>query len=141
MELILKRLKAVQPNKEFHEHSRALILNAAQIEAVPPAYLTLANIFNYKNAAVFASLAIVLLASGLSLLYNAPAPSLADSLDNQKLTEEAQTLDIQIQLSQVRYYQDSAQKIEVALNEASDEYAASEAHQKELDELLNELTL
>ena len=142
MELLLTKLKAIKPNKEFAAQSKALIFAAPQLEknSVAFNFQSLLSFPNKTLATVGAALVLLLIGS-IPALLNSPTPSMADSLDQEKLTSEAQSLDIQIQLSQVQYYEDSARKIEVALNEASDQYGSSITHQKQLDELLNELTL
>lgn len=141
MELLLTKLKTIKPNKEFTVRSKALIFAAPQLEKnslFSPWLLTLP----YKTLAGISAAAILMLLGGLATFLHSPtAPALTDSLDQENLAQEARLLDIQIQLSQVQYYEESARKIEVALNEASDEYDSSNAHQKQLDELLNELTL
>ena len=69
------------------------------------------------------------------------SPATLSSLDPEKINEESEKLDIQIQLSQAKYYENSAKKIDVALNETSDEFKKTANRQKELEQLLNELTL
>ena len=80
---------------------------------------------------------------GLIPLFNNffAAPSIADNLNPDTLSKEAISLDIQIQLSQAEYYQDSAKQIEVALLETSDEQDQILKNSEELDALLKELTL
>ena len=117
MEQHLTKFKNIQPNKDFQERSKQLILAAAQLE---PTGFTLPQ---WLSKAVFApALAtILLILGGLSALLNGSSPSLADSLNQENLAAEVKSLDIQIQLSQVQYYQDSIKKIEVALQEISGE--------------------
>ena len=50
-------------------------------------------------------------------------------------------LDIQIQLSRAQYYEDSAEKIEIALRATSDEFTNARNRDEKLDELFRELTL
>lgn len=139
MKSLLTKLKTIEPNKEFTARSKALIFTAPQLEKKSPAFPWLLAL-PYKTLAGISAVAVLMLLGGTTLLHS-PAPALTDSLDQENLAQEAKSLDIQIQLSQVQYYEESARKIEVALNEASDEYDSSSAHQKQLDELLNELTL
>lgn len=141
MELLLTKLKTIQPNKEFTAQSKALIFAVPQLEK-KLLFSSWLLALPYKTLAGISAAAVLMLLGGLATFLNSPtAPALTDSLDQENLAQEARSLDIQIQLSQVQYYEESARKIEVALNEASDEYDSSSAHQKQLDELLNELTL
>lgn len=134
MEQLLTKLKKIEPPKEFSNRSKALLFSRPQAKPAPLVGL------NWLNFAI--GTLILILGSATALIQgNRPAGLAADSLNQEKLAQEAQSLDIQIQLSQVRYYADSAKKIEVALMETSDEYDPSGEHQKRLDELLNELTL
>lgn len=112
MEQLLTKLKTIQPNKDFQNRSKALIFSRPQLEP--------AGIIDWWPAISLSLAAIVLILSGLSVI-NTASPSLADSLDQEKLATEVKSLDIQIQLSQVQYYQDSIKKMEVALKEISGE--------------------
>lgn len=142
MESLLTKLKNIQPNKDFQNRSKQLIFVTSQLETPRLILINqwLNNSFQYKNSFALTLAAIFLILGGLTAL-TPNSPSLADSLDQDKLTKEAQSLDIQIQLSQAQYYQNSAKNIEVALLETSGKSDSSGAQQKKLEELLNELTL
>ena len=121
MERLFTKLKAIEPSKDFKERSLALILNSHQNQPKTLWDFLLAGA-HPGIAPSFAALGIILVLGGLSILNNyLPSKSLVSSLNQETLSAEAKSLDIQIQLSQVQYYEDSAKKIEVALNQASDE--------------------
>lgn len=121
MEPLLTKLKSIEPNKDFKTRSLAIILNSRQIQPKTIWDYILANP-HQKIAFSLTTLAILLILGGLSALNSSfSAPSLASSLNQSALDAEAKSLDIQIQLSQVQYYQDSIKRIEVALKEISGE--------------------
>ncbi len=142
MERLLTKLKSIEPNKEFKERSRALILNSPQSGISIGIFNRLLNSAQFSAAFSLAAIFIFLIIGGLSMLsQRILSPALLSSLDPENLTEEAASLDFQIQLSQAEYYEESAEKVEIALNETSGELKNLENREEELNKLLNEITL
>lgn len=138
MENLLSKLKAIKPNKDFSESSKAVILSSPQLESLKWEWPSFP-----KTKIMSLSTAALIVIIGLIPLFNNffAAPAIAENLNPDKLSKEAVSLDIQIQLSQAKYYQDSAKQIEVALLETSDEQSQILENSEELDALLKELTL
>ncbi len=142
MEQLLTKLKKIRPNEDFKNRSLALILNSPQANFHPKIFRRFLTTFQFSAALGLAAAFIFLIAGSLSLInQKLLSPAAFSSLDPEKINEESEKLDIQIQLSQAKYYENSAQKIDVALNETSDELKKTADRQKKLDQLLNELTL
>ncbi|MBI4992338.1 MAG: hypothetical protein HZB99_03925 [Candidatus Harrisonbacteria bacterium] len=140
MEQLLSRLKAIEPNKEYRERSRVLILNSQQI-SYPTFFNRILDTIQYGAAYSLAIIFIFLLVGGLSMFSRGIySPAVISNLDPQTLKEESENFDIQIQLSQAEYYENSAKTIEIALNATSDEIKTNNDKER-LDELLKELTL
>ena len=118
MEQLLTKLKTIQPDTKFSERSKALILSTPQ--TTPRFRLTgyFLNAINFSAAVSLAIIFILFAVSGISFLgKKVLSPSLLPSLSQENLKEEIET--INIQLSQIQYYQDSVKKTEVALKETS----------------------
>lgn len=139
MERLLTKLKVIEPNKEFQKQSRLLILSTPQNLPPKSIFGRLSENLQYQTVSAVALFGILAVLTGLSLIQDTSNQSLSSNLDPEQLGAEAK--DIQIHLSQAQYYQESAEKIEVALKETSDEQTASQQYQEKLDELLNELIL
>lgn len=124
MEHLLKKFKYIQPDSDFKEHSKMLIFSTPQQQPESTAILILSQLLAPKTAVALGLIFLLFLLGGFNLFNstNNSQPALTH-LDPKKLTEEAKNLDIQIRLSQVKYYEDSLKKVEVALSEASGEIA------------------
>lgn len=121
MEQIFTKLKTIQPSAEFRAQSKMLILSSAQNQPKP---FTLANLLPEMMQSSFAfglsALMLFMIVGGLSLFNQKfVSPAVLSALDANSLNNEVEKMDIQIQIAQVKYYEDSAQKVEVALNETS----------------------
>lgn len=139
MEQLLSKFKKIEPRNEFKEHSRALILNAPQNHQ-PGMLLYIARMLNFKTGLGMAAVFIVVILTGLSLLNQRLARSeLVSGLDSQELNKEVE--EFNIQLSQVRYYENSAKRIEVALKKTSGESITPEEQKEGINQLLDELIL
>jgi|SRR3989338_9015172 len=121
MEHLLTKLKSIKPTQDFQERSKTIILFSRQNQP-KTAWDSLLAVSHQKIAFGVTALAIFLILGSLSALNNSlTSQSLISSLDQENLVAEVKSLDIQIQLAQVQYYQDSIKKIEVALQEISGE--------------------
>lgn len=137
----LEKLRAIEPKAEFKKHSLTLILSAPQNDFSPNAVQRLKYLMGTpKLGLIFgmSAIFIFLILSGFSLLYLQPAgkPALVSSLNPQAIEQEMKTLNIQF--SQIRYYENLAKKIEIALQKASNKPSPSE---KQIEQLFNEITL
>jgi hypothetical protein len=142
MEQLLAKLKNIEPEKEFKERSRALILNSPQSNFYPMIFNRFLHTAQFSAAFGMAAILIFLIIGGLSILNkNILSPALLSSLNPENLNQEAENLDIQIQLSQLEYYENSAEKIEIALKETSGDLKESKDRDSQLNKLLNELAL
>lgn len=140
MENLLSKLKSVKPTEDFSESSKAVILSAPQLKSLKwgwPGFPKLIKILSLPTALIIAISLVPILNTFFA------APAIADNLNPDKLSKEAVSLDIQIQLSQAQYYQNSAKQIDIALLETSDGNKKDEIlkNSLELDALLKELTL
>ncbi|MBU6141877.1 hypothetical protein KGO95_02005 [Patescibacteria group bacterium] len=120
MDHLFTKLKTIEPAREFQARSKMLILSEAQQPrrfAVPQFFSSM-----LRSSVTFALSAamLFLLVSGLSLLNKQViSPAVASALDAQSLTREMSSFNIQIQIAKVKYYDASAQQLQVALGETS----------------------
>ena len=85
------------------------------------------------------AVATLLIISGLSFLNSRLiGPSLVSNLNPQDLNKEMESFNIQF--SQIKYYEDSAKRIEVALIKTSGESTTKEQNE-EINKILNEMAL
>lgn len=142
MEQLLTKLKTIEPGQDYKERSRALILSSPQGSLYPQIFKQLTNTFQFGAAFSLAAVFIFLILGGLSVLNKKVlSPSLLAGVNQENITLELEKIDFQIQLSQAEYYENSAEKIEVALRETSDELRAKEERKEKVDQLLDEITL
>ncbi len=126
MEHLFTKLKAVEPSREFRTRSKTLILSEAQ----QPRRFVMPQFFGgmVRSGVTFALSAamLFLLVSGLSLLNKQViSPAVASALDAQSLQQEMSSFNIQVQIAKVKYYDTSAQQLQVALGETSQNVHAS----------------
>lgn len=141
MEHLLTKLKTIEPGENFKNRSRALILSSPR-NAGSKVFSDFLNLFRSKTTFALATIFVFMIIGGLSLLdQKSTSPTTLSNLDPEKINEESEKLDIQIQLSQAKYYENSAEQINVALNETSDELKKTRDRKEKLDQLINELTL
>lgn len=140
MEQTFTRLKNIRPSAEFQARSKMLILSSEQNQPKP---FTLADLFPEVMQSSFAfglsALMIFMMVGGLSIFNQKfVSPAVLSALDEKSLNAEVADMDIQIQIAQVKYYESSAKKVEVALNETSGEFTGNE---EQLRSLLNDSNL
>ncbi len=139
MEKILKKFKTIEPKEEFKRRSLAIILNTPQNEYQPKPFEYFGSFFNLQKTMGLTAVATLLIISGLSFLNNKLiGPSLVSNLNQQDLNKEMESFNIQF--SQIKYYDDSAKRIEVALMKTSGESVTKEQNE-EINQILDELTL
>ena len=139
MEKILKKFKTIEPKEEFKRRSLAIILNTPQNEYQSKPFEYLGSFFNLQKTMGLTAVATLLIISGLSFLNSKLiGPSLVSNLNQQDLNKEMESFNIQF--SQIKYYDDSAKRIEVALMKTSGESVTKEQNE-EINQILDELTL
>lgn len=143
MEQIFTKLKTVEPSQKFKARSRMLVLSAAQNQPVEFSIREIApRIFRSGFAFALSAAMIFLLAGGLSALDKKfISPAVLSALDPESLNKEMDNFNIQIKIAQVKYYDSSAKKVEVALGETSGELKKQLDRDSQLNYLLNDLSL
>lgn len=120
MEKILKKFKTIEPKEEFKRRSLAIILNTPQNKYQSKPFEYLGNFFTFQKTLGLTAVATLLIISGLSFLNNKfIGSSLVSNLNTQELNKEMESFNIQF--SQIKYYEDSAKRIEIALMKTSGE--------------------
>jgi hypothetical protein len=136
MEQLLTKLKNIEPSQDYKERSRSLILSSPQGSLYPKILGQLTNTFQFGAAFGMAAVFIFLILGGLSVLNKKVlSPTLLSGVSQENISLELEKIDFQIQLSQAEYYEDSAAKIEVALNKTSQELENGGEVNKLLDKL------
>lgn len=143
MEQIFTKLKTVTPSQEFKARSRMLVLSSAQNEPISFSIREIApRIFRSGFTFAMSAAMLFLLAGGLSAFNkNVISPAVLSALDPESLNKEMENFDIQIKIAQVKYYDSSAKKVEVALGETSGELRKQSDRDSQLHYLLNDLSL
>lgn len=143
MEQIFTKLKTVAPSQEFKARSRMLVLSVAQNQPVELSVREIsARIFRSGFTFALSAAMLFLLAGGLSTINkNFISPAVLSALDAESLNKEMENFNIQIQIAQVKYYDNSAKKVEVALGETSGELNKQLDRDSQLHYLLNDLSL
>ncbi len=120
-----------------------LVLSAQQIQPKPFSIREIApRLFRSSAAFALSAAMLFLLAGGLSSLNKRfISPAVLSALDPESLNKEVANFNIQIQIAQVRYYDASAKKVEVALGETSGELQKQIDRENQLHYLLNDPAL
>ena len=158
IEEIIKQLKRIGPSEGYKAESLRLILSAPQN---PESRLSL-NVFElFKFAAALGLTGMLIMISTTDMFPGLNArllsPVLLSNLDEQKIQNEANQVDIKITVAEAKYYNDSVRKVAVALDETAQNgpsHLNSSILEKEMldldfngqdsesiDELLNKLTM
>ncbi len=120
MKHLFTKLKEIEPGREFQARSKMLILSEAQQSRrfVIPQFFS--DMLRSGITFALSAAMLFLLVSGLSLLNKQViSPAVASALDAESLTREMSSFNIQIQIAKVKYYDSSAQQLQVALGETS----------------------
>jgi len=143
MEKIFTKLKTVAPSQEFKARSRMLVLSVDQNQPVELSFREIsARIFRSSFTFAMSAAMLFLLAGGLSAINkNIISPAVLSALDAESLNKEVENFNIQIQIAQVKYYDSSAKKVEVALGETSGELKKQLDRDSQLHYLLNDPSL
>lgn len=116
----LQKLKDIEPSEEFKQRSLSLILDSSQKSSVAILLKDIFNAFKFSGALIMASVLIFIVLGGLSVLnLKVFSPATLAGLNTNNLKEEINNVDLQIRLSEIKYYEDSDNKTGVALKTAS----------------------
>jgi len=158
MENIIKQLKKIEPSEEYKTKSLSLILAHAQNPENKFSFNFL-EVFKYSIAMGLTGILIVFSFSDAFVGLNARilSPILLSSLNEEKIQNEANQVDIKITVSEAKYYNDSINKVAVALDETAKNGPGhlnsmiiekemqgldiNNQNDEDINELLNKLTL
>ena len=134
MDNLLKKFKNISPDSDFKARSRSLVLASEQKEIGYGIWLQ-----QFLVPAVGVLAMVLFLVLGTARVLDEQGKRGLASLNAANLASEVKNLDIQIQLSQAQYYNNSAANIELALRAASGDLKQED--QYKLNWLLDNLTL
>ena len=114
----LQKLKSIKPDPDYTAHSRRLLL------ACPPhshsLFTPLSEITKSLFAISLSAALIVLIIGGFSYLEKSPLPLKLAGLDPSTLKAEAENLQIDINLSTLKRYEETPAVINTALTQTAD---------------------
>ena len=113
----LKSLGEIKPDNDYAKKSRSLILLSPRSAAIPAGIFT-SFVYRLRLGGLIVGAAAVLLV--LAAAVKAPAWIAGGSgLDNESIAAEMDDLNIDVRLSEVKYYQESPKTVGMALKEVS----------------------
>ncbi len=107
----LKKFREIQPDPDFTRRSKSVIV-ALNPHPVVTGFRVPFSLFWAGAMAVVLLVAVV--------IFPAKQQVSVSSLNPDRLAQELNTLDINVQLEQIKYYQTSNQEIALAINEIGD---------------------
>jgi len=112
----LKELKRISPDKDFTKESRLLVLSSP---LRPFSWMPeqIAEIVKYITAVSMTTGLIILIIGGFSFLQRSPVPLMITGLDIKALKAEAESLGIDVSISKLEYYNESSEKVNIALDQ------------------------
>ncbi len=160
IEEIIKQFKKIEPSEEYKAHSLRLILSSPQKQSeIFPIRIRIFEMIKFSAALGLTGILMIISLSDIFPTLNARllSPVLLSNLNEEKIKNEAGQVDIKITVAEARYYNESFQKVAVALDETAKNgpgHLNSTIIEKEIkgldiknentdniDRLLNELTL
>ena len=154
----IKQLKSIEPSEDYKSQSLRVILSAPQ-KAENKFGLNIWDVIKYSTAMGLTGVLIMFFLSDAFFSLNAKilSPILLSSLSEENIKNEASEVGIKISISEAKYYNDSVNKVAVALNETAKngpghlnqtiiekemrELDMTNENNKNIDDLLNKLTL
>ena len=117
----IKQLKSITPPEEYQAESLRLILSYPQNPKKHVSMNLVFEMFKFGAALGLAGTLIMISVTGIFPNLNARllSPILLSSLDEQKIKNEANQVDIKITVAEAKYYSDSLTKVAVALDETA----------------------
>ena len=117
----LKALRAIEPSEDFVKRSRGLILASPRENHHLAGFkFRIWESFRFAGALAMASFLIFAIFGGLAY-FNIKnlGPMILTSFNEGNLLTEANSLDFQIRLNEVNYYEESAKQVTALLDEVS----------------------
>jgi len=154
----IKQLKNIGPSEDYKSQSLRIILSTSQ-KAENKFGLNIWDVLKYSVAMGLTGVLIIFSLSDTFFSLNAKilSPILLSSLSEENIKNEASEVGIKISISEAKYYNDSVNKVAVALNETAkngpghlnqtiiekemQELDMTNENNKNIDDLLNKLTL
>lgn len=120
IEEAIKQLKNISPSGEYQAESLRMILSYPQ-NPQKSFSIGLFDMFKFGAALGLAGMLIMISVTDLFPSLNARllSPVLLSNLDEQKIQNEANQVDIRITVAEAKYYSDSLTKVAVALDETA----------------------
>jgi len=112
----LKELRKINPHEDFTKESRLLVISSPN-KSLPWMPDQIAEVVKYIAAVSMTSALIILIIGGFSFLQSSPIPLMVAGLDMKALEAEAESLGIDVNISKLNYYEESAGAVEVALDQ------------------------
>ncbi|MDP3901919.1 MAG: hypothetical protein Q8Q37_03050 [bacterium] len=118
----LKPFKAIKPSADFMRYSRAEILATKQkfFSARRSWHWNFWSSVKFASSLTLATLLVLIVIGGLSYFNLNLAPTLLTELDKESLLREANSLDFQIHLKELKYYDDSAKEVAALLDQVTE---------------------
>lgn len=120
IEEIIKQLKKIEPSEKYKAESLRMILSSPQNPETRFSF-GLSELLKFGTALALTGLLILISTTDMFSSLNARllSPVLSSNLDSQKIQNEANQVDIKITVAEAKYYNDSLQKVAVALDETA----------------------
>lgn len=120
IEETIKQLKKIEPSQDYKAKSLRLILSSPQ-NIQNPVTFRFFEVLKFSAALGLTGLLIIISVSDSFSRFNARlfSPVLLSSLDQQNIENEAKQVDIKITIAEAKYYNDSTNKVAVALDETA----------------------
>ncbi|MDP2695653.1 MAG: hypothetical protein Q8O87_00145 [bacterium] len=117
----LESLKAIKPSEDFARYSKASILASSQKTNLGRRRFqwNLWDSVKFASALTLGTLLVLVVAGGLSYFNLNLAPTLITELNQEGLLREANSLDFEIHLSELNYYDKSAKEVAALLDRVS----------------------
>ncbi len=132
IEKILKTGRSIQPSENLRARTRGVILSSHRNSWISIIKNEVAENFKFTVALALTTILILLVAGGLS--YEKIKSARAPGVNGNELLREVEKLDFQIQLSEIRYFDESAKEVALILDEINE--AEPESLDRALDQII-----
>ena len=120
---LLKPLRRIEPSRDFMARSKQLITLARQEAAPAPIReRVLSSIFEgftFSVGIAMASLLLIVTIGSISYLTGTSGGEVASSFNNASLAQEADSIDFNLQIQEISYFDESAKQVALALDKIS----------------------
>jgi len=111
-------LKKLEPDSSFLAHSKTAIISTDQATRVLRLPMRFFEGITVRTSFAFASIVIIAAIVSISI-FASPTSRLAGSLDDSTLVVEATEANLQIEIAEAAYFDQSAQRVALALDKIS----------------------